>query len=194
MVVPTPGVRQNLPMSEVEPTQSDSDSVPAPAVFQRDPVRTRRRRRIGLALGALALAGWWALGLITPPGRLVFALFLAPPTILLALLARAWWNTDPVKVVIDSTGITKASRHVPWSQVRSVMLDASQLSWGEWYVTFLVSHAPIGRWRRLSFSAQSVDADVRRAVDAFELFAPADVLDASLRLHPDGPAPPTSVE
>ena len=183
-----------MPMSEAEPTQSDYDLVPAPVEFQRDPVRTRRRRRIGLALGALALACWWALGLITPPGRLVFALFLAPPTILLALLGRAWWNTDPVKVVIDSTGITKASRHVPWSQVRSVMLDASQLSWGEWYVTFFVNHAPIGRRRGLSFTAQSVGADVRRVVDAFELFAPADVLDASLRTYRDGPAPPTSVE
>jgi hypothetical protein len=90
MVVPTPLARQTLPMYDAEPTQSDYDPVPAPVVFQRDPVRTRRKRRIGLALGALALAGWWALGLITPPGRLVFALFLAPPTILLALLARAW--------------------------------------------------------------------------------------------------------
>jgi len=172
-------------MSETTSRRDDYDEVPAAVVFQRDPRRTRRRRRIGLTVGAVIVGGCLALGIVTPGGRLVFFIFTAPFVILIAVLAKLWWNAAPPELVIDNNGITYNAKHVAWAQVGIVMLEVNKLREGGTAPSFIVKD--IQDRQVIWFFAHSTGAYVPDLVDAFELFAPLDVLDTSLQRYRNGP-------
>jgi hypothetical protein len=172
-------------MSEATSARDEYDDVPTAVVFQRDPGRTRRKRRIGMTVGAVVVSLFYAMGISTPEARLVFFVFATPFAILVAVLAKLWWNADPPKLVVDSAGMTYKAELVPWNRIRTIKLEIHELREGGTAASFIVKD--IQDHQVIWFFAHAVGAYVPDIVDAIALFAPTQVLDPSLQRYRNGP-------